>query len=248
MNETFDALIEQLHHPDRNRRGRAALSLGELCDVRAVDALVPALCTEADPFVRENITWALVRTGDAALRPLLDLLRDADPLVRHHAAHVLGKIGDPRASDALIDALQDHDATVLAKAAFALGRIGDARAITALVGLLGHDSRELQSTLVTVLEGFGPPAVPALLDALQHERWQVREQAAYILGALASAAARPALMKALEDREWQVRFAALHALATLGGAGSLHAVQSMLGDGDRRVRSLATDVMKRMSP
>ena len=174
--------IELLEHADHNVRGRAALTLRTLGDVGAVDALIRALRTEPNLFVRENITAALVRLGDATLSPLIHLLGDTSPAVRHDAAHALSKIGDARAVDALIDTLQDHDVTVVTKAAFALGRIGDARAIPALVGLLGHESREMQSTLASVLERFGRPAVPPLLDRLEDERWQAREHAAYILG------------------------------------------------------------------
>ena len=42
----------------------------------------------------EHITWALVRAGEAALLPLMHLLKGRDPRVRYDAAHVLGKIGD----------------------------------------------------------------------------------------------------------------------------------------------------------
>ena len=238
--------LELLQHPDHNVRGRAALALRTLGDVGAVDALIRALCTEPNPFVRENITAALVRVGDVALSPLIHLLGDASPAVRHGAAHALSKIGDARAVDALIDTLQDRDVTVIAKAAFALGRIGDARAIPALVRLLGHESRELQSTLASVLEGFGLPAVPPLLDALADERWQAREQAAYILGFIGSRDAVPALTRTLSDRHWQVRFASVHALGDLGGEVSRQAVQAMHDDSDQRVRSLAQQMLKRI--
>src|ERR1700730_4677749 len=100
--------IERLEHADHNVRGRAALTLRTLGDAGAVDALLRALCTEPNLFVRENITAALVRLGDAALSPLIHLLGDASPAVRHDAAHALSKIGDARAVDALIGTLKDH--------------------------------------------------------------------------------------------------------------------------------------------
>lgn len=245
MDDTLDADVEQLRHADRNVRGRAALDLGARGDVRAGEALIRALCTERDPFVLENVTWALVRVGDAVVPPLIHLLRDTSPSVRHHAAHALSKMRDPRGVDALIATLHDHDATVLAKAAFALGQLGDARAIPALVGLLGHESRELQSTLASVLERFCLPAVPPLVEALKDARWQVREHAAYILGVIGSADAVPALVTASHDQQWQVRFASVHALGDLGGERARQAVQSMHGDSDQRVRSLVEKLLKR---
>jgi HEAT repeat protein len=239
--------IELLQHADHNVRGRAALTLRTLGDVRAVDALIRALCTEPNPFVRENITAALVSVGDAALPPLIQLLGDASRAVRHNAAHALSKIGDARAVDALIDTLQDPDVMVISKAAFALGQIGDLRAIPALVRLLGHESRELQSTLASVLERFGLPAVPQLLETLEDQHWQAREHAAYILGFIGSRDTVPALTKALSDQHWQVRFASVHALGDLGGESAKQAVQSTHNDSDPRVRSLAPKVLKRLT-
>ena len=238
MTDALEAHIGELRNSDRNVRGRAALDLGARSDARAGDALIRSLCVERDPFVRENITWALVRLGDAAVTPLIQLLRDADPQIRHHAAHVLGKMRDPRALDAMIDVLRDDDATVVAKAAFGLGQLGDPRAILPLVALVGHESRELQSTLASVLERFGHSAVAPLVEALRHERWQVREQAASILGLIENADAVPALIAASADRHWQVRFACAYALGELGGQAANAAVESMYGDEDARVRSL----------
>ena len=74
MNETTTTLIEELHHPDKNVRGKAALSLGKLGDIALLDTLLHALGTEPDLYVREDITWALVRIGGEALEPLIDLL------------------------------------------------------------------------------------------------------------------------------------------------------------------------------
>jgi HEAT repeat protein len=170
--------LERLQHADHDVRGRAALALRTLGDVGAVDGLIRALCTEPSPFVRENITAALVQV--------------------------------------------------------------------VLVRLLGHQSRELQSTLASVLEGFGVPAVLPLLDMLADERWQAREQAAYILGLIGRRDAVPALTKTLSDRHWQVRFASVHALGDLGGEISRQAVQSMHDDSDPRVRSLAPQMLKRI--
>jgi HEAT repeat protein len=103
---------------------------------------------------------------------------------------------------------------------------------------VGHESRELQSTLASVLERFGVAAVPSLLDALEDERWQAREQAAYILGLIGSTDAVSGLIRTVHDQHWQVRFASAHALGELGGDRAALAVQSMQNDPDPRVRSL----------
>ena len=97
MNATLNTLIEELRHPDKNVRSKAALSLGKLGDASVLNTLLHALGSEPDLFVREDITWALVRIGGVALEPLIDLLYNTNPAVRFHAAHVLSKMADARA-------------------------------------------------------------------------------------------------------------------------------------------------------
>ena len=246
MNDTLQTLVEALHHPDKNVRGKAAVSIGNLGDVEGLNILLQTLGKETDLYVREDITWALVRVGDAAVLPLIEYLSDEDPAARHHAAHTLGKIADARAVDALVNTLQDDDATVVAKAAFALGQIGDTRAIQAVIGLLGHENREVQTTVNRVLEEFDAAAVQPLIQAMGQEKWQVREQAADILGLIGSQEAVPVLIEALKDAHWQVRFAAVTALGSIGGRRARNAVQQIENDADERVRGLIPKVIMRM--
>ncbi len=158
--------IDNLHDPDKNVRARTALELGKLADPATVHSLLQALATESDFFVRENLTWSLVRMADAAVPMLMQMLSDARPQARHGAAHTLSKIRDPRAVGALVDTLRDTEPSIVSKAAFALGAIGDVDSVPALVDVLGGEDRELQSTLVSVLEGFGTDAVAPLCAAL----------------------------------------------------------------------------------
>ncbi len=246
MMEQQETLIQQLQHPDRNVRSQAALALGKQADVNTLDDLLHALGTEPEIMVREDITWAVVRIGADAVSPLMHLLKDANPVVRHNAAHTLGKIADPRAVDALIETLADSEVNVVQKAAFALSQIGDAKAIPALIDLLSSDHREVQATLDTVLEQFGAPAVQALIQALEHERWQVREHAADALGFIAASEALAPLIHALRDEHWQVRFSAVAALGYLGGTEARDAIQSLHNDPEEWVRGLVPQVLKRM--
>lgn len=246
MTETLNTLINELHHPDKNVRGKAALSLGKLGDVAVLDSLLMALGSETDLYVREDITWALVRLGGEAIEPLIDLLYNTNPSVRHNAAHVLSKIADARSVEALIQALHDTDATVVAKSAFGLGQIGDARAIPALVRLVGHENREVQTTLMTVLERFGAAAVQPLIEVMTDKRWQVREQAADILGQIGDEQALPVLIEALKDEAWQVRFAAVTALGHIGGAEARAALQALPDDANERVQTLVARMKRRV--
>ncbi len=243
MEDEFASAVEQLRDPKDNVRARAALDLGKLADSRAAEPLIERLRIEPELLVREKLTWALVRPGGVVER-VSELLKDPNAQVRHDAAHVLSKIGDPLAVNALIDALSDDQAEVLTKVAFALGRIGDPKAIPALVRLVGHESRELQSTLHSVLEAFGPEATSALLGVLNSDAWQTREQAAYILGFIGSENDVARLSELLKDEHWEVRFAAAHALRDLGGETARAALDVLQADPDARVRSMAARTPK----
>jgi HEAT repeat protein len=247
MTDTLHTLIEQLGHPDHNERSRAVFALDKLDDDRKVNVLVQALADEPELNVREDMVWTLVRLGEAALQPLIALLKDARPVVRQQAAHTLGKLGDTGAVDALIAALQDEDAMVVLKAAQALGQIGDARAASALAPLLAYDRAEVRTMAATVLEGFGRAAVDSLAPFMQHKNGQVREQAAEILGLIKNPQATPVLIEALHDAEWQVRFAAVTALGAINGAKAKRALEPLRDDPDQRVRVLVENVMAQMS-
>jgi HEAT repeat protein len=238
-------LLRELRDPDKNTRAEAAVELGKLGDPSTADLLVEALATEPDFFVREYLTWSIVRMAEAATPLLIRTLNDARPQARHGAAHTLSKIADPRATSALIVTLQDADPTVVSKAAFALGAIGAVESVRALVNLLGGQDRELQSTLVSVLERFGAHALPAVVDALGHADARVRAHAAEVLGVIADSGSVVALANTLADIEGDVRFAAVHALANIGGEAATEAIRPMCDDADARVSALAAKMLDR---
>lgn len=246
MNTLSMNRLEQLQHPDRNVRSDAVKHLSDIRDESNLNALIDTLRIETDFFVREDLVWSLARFGEMAVQPLIDLLSDADPSVRHGAAHTLSKIGDTRAVEPLINALNETDPVVLAKVVFALGQLGDTQAIPALMGILGYPNDEVQTMLNGTLTRFGADALPMLMDATLHADVYVREHAIDVLGLLGDKAAIPALVDALRDDEWQVRFSAVTALGHVGGTEARTAVESMQNDEDELVRALVPKVLKTM--
>lgn len=248
---TLKTLIEQLSHPDRSERAKAALRLAAIDEAGVLDALLDAMRTETDTFVREDITWSLVRIGAAAVEPLIELLKHADPVVRHHAAHTLGKIADARALSALLATLQDPAPLVAGKAMFAISQIDDARAVPVLIESLGHESSEVRTALMKALEHFDAASLTPLIAALQSPRWQTREHAADILGVLeevGDAAIEP-LIATLNDPQWEVRFAVVNALSRLASAEIQRlkirkALATVQQDENLRVRLLAIETLR----
>lgn len=205
---------------DANRHSQAILALKGRAD--QLPYLIDRLRIETDVLLREDLTFVLVSLGVITLPPLIALLRDPDASVRHHAAHVLGKIGASEAVDPLIACLDDPDLTVINKAALALGQIGDPKALPALIAHLDHPDLSVQAMLDNVLIGFDTTALPALHLSLGDPRPVMRERAAEVLGDLASEESLPYLSAALHDPIDAVRFAVAMALANMGAITILH--------------------------
>ena len=85
-----------------------------------------------------NASQALADLGEAAVTPLMQLLRDPDQSARWRAAIALQKLGTP-AVPALITALNEEEWYVRTPAIWALSQIRDARAVDPLIGLLRDD-------------------------------------------------------------------------------------------------------------
>lgn len=82
----------------------------------------------------------LVRIGTSAVRPLIALLKDEDPLVVIVAIATLSEIGDSRAFETLTVALKEKDPLVSSYASIALSKIGDPRAINPLVAAMKREN------------------------------------------------------------------------------------------------------------
>lgn len=233
--------VTDLSHPDKNVRIRAALDLGTARQHAALPSLIGRLSWEPDFFVRENLTWAVVRMGPDAVPPLLELLESPDPQGRLQAVHTLSKIADPASASALSPLLNDPDDEVARKAVFALGQMGNPDALTALLAGVGHPDAERRTTLGNALAQFGSLAVPLLLERLGHPHAPARTHAADILGLLGDPAAAPVLTGVLlnEAEAWEVRFAALSALGQLPGEDADRGVAQATHLDDPKLRAVA---------
>jgi len=236
---TYQSAVTNLVHPDKNVRIRAALDLGAAQHRAALPDLIERLGREPDFFVRENLTWAVVRMGADAIPPLLGLLAHSDAAVRLQAVHTLSKMADPAGAVALGQAVSDPEDEVARKAIFALGQMRDPAALSTLVAQVGHPEAERRNTLGTALIGFGQAALAPLQALLQHPEAQRRAHAADILGLLGDPAAAPALTEALLDGTWEVRFAALSALGHLPGEEARRGIEQAAQFADSRLRAVA---------
>lgn len=206
-------LITRLANNDASLREVAALGLGFMEPVSAIDPLIQTL-RDASPAVRANSAWALGRIEDGrALRPLVSLFSDESSLVREAAIVAAGRMESTATVSALIRVVrQDNAPSVRRVAAWALGNIESRDAVQELSRALAQDA-----------------------DA------RVREMSAWALGNIEDRSGTSALATAARtDADDRVRESAVWALAQIEDGTSLEALGQIAGnDKSSRVRGTA---------
>jgi HEAT repeat protein len=144
-------------------RVQAALAVGTDPDPQFVDELVERCAIEPDFYVREMLTWALVRHDPSATVPkLIGELRSDRAQARSQALHTLSKIGDRRAWPAITRALltdpDDEVARGAWRAAVVLAPEGaESELARVLMTQLGRGGRDTQLSLSRALIALGVP-------------------------------------------------------------------------------------------
>ena len=181
------------------------------------------------------------------LAALIAALRDSDAGVRRAAAHSLGNIESPRATEPLIAVLRDSDAEVRQNAAWALGNIEDRRAVEGLIGALRDESHEVRNSAAWALGNLEDPrAADALTAALKDESAEVRKSAAWALGQLELTTAPAALIEAMRDSDAEVREAAIDAVAQTGDQRAVPNLAALIQDNSPDVRHSAISALSQM--
>ncbi|WP_238705450.1 HEAT repeat domain-containing protein [Serinicoccus profundi] len=196
------------------------------------------LVAEPDFFVRETLTWAVVR-HPAALPHLVAALGSA-PDARVQVLHALSKIQAPEAVGHILPFADDEDPAVARKAWWALGRTGTPEAAPALLPHLGTGEEEHRRELARAFEQLGEPGVAGLSEALTSDDAEVRghaAQALVLVGDPAGRPAAPALARMAQVDEQENALVALEALAALDHPGVRPALEQ-LRDGADRFRAM----------
>ena len=147
-----EPLIEALGDKEGTVRKYAAIMLGDLGDVRAIEELGMALY-DLHHEVGEAAAEALVKFGSQAVDILIESLSHPEAAIREHAVNALAKIQDARVVPVLIEMLQDPERTVKMQAMQALAKLRDQRAIPALQEIVTNRAdRELSTLAKQILE------------------------------------------------------------------------------------------------
>ena len=230
----IEPLFIAIHHGGWSVRQHAVETLGVIGDVAAAEVLITALADD-DRGVRRQAGKALAMIGPEVVKPLIRALSHSDREVRRQVAKVLGMMRDIRTVEPLVAALEDCDSGVRWQAAEALGKMGKG-AVAPLVAVLGESGSGVRWWAAAALEHMGTVAVDSLMKVLIAGKWEMRQQAAEVLGTIQDAQAVEPLVMALGDSNDGVRRRAAAALEKIGWTPqdqqqkALYAVASTSGE------------------
>ena len=181
-------LIEALlHHSNVVVRRAAGKTLTLIEDPKAVPHLIYSLLNDEDTVVQASAIGALARTGEAAVTPLLEVLASPDSTESHkgHAAWALAFIG-AKAKDKLYQAYNSDSPEVRAAVVGAIAQVAEenreAKALNLLVNSLHDRASNVRSEAAAVLGNLRyQPAIPHLIDLLNHLQGETRKSAALSL-------------------------------------------------------------------
>ena len=263
-------LIQALHHEDHQIREKAARSLGEMGDRRAVEPLFFAAWKDPFTVYVENLgefgeyIYPVQIVGAEALKSLVSRIgaRALRSLIVHHKdagwgsqiTHELLLIIGLPAVEPLIAALLNRDEFKRSAAARTLGDIGSRQAVDALINALMDKDDRVRENAASSLGKIGDlRAVEPLIAAL-HISWKSSwawggscSPTAIALGKLGDSRAVEALAQALQpERIIDVRLSALEALEAIGESGAVKALIPVLQDEAWSVRLRAAEALGRI--
>lgn len=176
-----------LASPDQSLRLKAALAAGTYPEDAYIEILISQCSHEVDFFVRDTLSWALMRHDvNLVVERLKSELSSGIVQARSQALHTLSKIGDKEnysliTREHLLDP-EDKVAVTAWRTASVLAPESERPALTqVLVTQLGRGDSDMQFDLTRFLCALGDCIVEPLEEAAKSEREVVRIHAEFTL-------------------------------------------------------------------
>jgi HEAT repeat protein len=180
-------LRELLNSPNQSVRLKAALAAGTYPNPDQIEVLILQCAKESDFFVRDTLSWALMRHDQNSVVDRLKIeLKSENPQARSQALHTLSKIGDKEnygliTRDLLLDS-NDFVASTAWRSASVLVPDKDKQALVeVLISQLGRGDSDTQFGLTRFLCAIGQPIVAPLTQASKSSDEVVRTHAEFTL-------------------------------------------------------------------
>ncbi len=175
------------NHPNPVVRRACAKTLTLIADPQAIPTLVHAFLNDEDTVVQGSSVGALARTGEPAVPELLTILESPhhSESIKGHAAWALAFIG-AEAKEHLYKALDSDSEGVRGAVVAAIAKIAQedpqAGAFDILINALADPSENVRCEAAAVLGNLAhKPAIPTLLELLNHPEAESRKSAALAL-------------------------------------------------------------------
>jgi HEAT repeat protein len=180
-------LESMLASPDQSVRFKAALAAGTYPEPRFIEILVSQCAHEPDFFVRDTLSWALMRNDIPAVIERLKIeLASANPQGKSQAIHTLSKIGDKKNYVMITDEMLFDDNDLVASTAWRAASVlvpeDEKKALVSkLITQLGRGDSDLQFGLTRFLCAIGDQIVEPLTTAANSDDDVVSNQAKFTL-------------------------------------------------------------------
>ena len=180
-------LESMLASPDQSVRLNAALAAGTYPEPHFIEILIAQCAIETDFFVRDTLSWALMRNDVSAVVERLKVeLESSNPQGKSQAIHTLSKIGDKNnyflISDGMLFDPDDFIASTAWRAASVLVPEEEKPAlVTKLVTQLGRGDSDVQFALTRFLCAIGDQILDPLTEAANSDDEAISNQAKFTL-------------------------------------------------------------------
>ena len=199
--EAMPMAIQALSDPSAEVRTAAAQVMDEYTGSEIAEALVKALSDE-DENVRTAAAATLAENKNDAAGPiLLNALSQEDPFIKAACLRAMRVLCLPQAQGPALECLTHPDASVRREA---VGVLAYLKSEDVLIALMNAARRDADETVRRVAMGSlvfskNEKATETLISGLHDVNWQVREEAAFVIGKVGQTAALDALIDAISQ-------------------------------------------------
>ena len=180
-------LKSMLASPDQSVRLQAALTAGTYPEPEYIDVLIEQCRFETDFYVRDTMSWALMRNERNKVVEKLKLeLQSSNPQAKSQTIHTFSKIGDKENFGLITNEMLFNENELIASTAWraAVALVSDEQKsdlIEKLISQLGRGDSDLQFALTRSLCNLGKLIVDPLKLAATSDSEEVRLHAEFTL-------------------------------------------------------------------
>ena len=181
---TLRALLDS---PDQSVRLNAALAAGTYPEDDFIEVLISQCAIESDFFVRDTLSWALMRNDVAKVVKRLKIeLQSPNLQAKSQAIHTLSKIGDKTNYPLITDEMLFDSDDFIASTAWRVASVlvpedQKPNLVTKLITQLGRGDSDVQFGLTRFLCALGDYIISPLTEASKSEDEVISNQAKFTL-------------------------------------------------------------------